>query len=81
MILNQSSLRKKEHSNFLEKNLKKQELIKMKFQIRKCMNCNKFTLKEKCNQCNSDTISGHPAKYSPDDKYLKYRIMDKFQKD
>ena len=53
----------------------------MKFQIRKCMNCNKFTLKEKCNQCNSDTISGHPAKYSPDDKYLKYRIMDKFQKD
>lgn len=53
----------------------------MKFQLRKCVKCNKFTLKDKCLKCNNETISAHPAKFSPDDKYLKYRIMNKFNQD
>ena len=50
----------------------------MKFQLRKCLICNRFTLKEKCSKCLNETISAHPAKFSPDDKYLKYRIREKF---
>lgn len=50
----------------------------MRFLLRKCQNCNNFTLKEECKICKSETISAHPAKYSPDDKYLKYRMMGKF---
>ena len=50
----------------------------MKFQLRKCPICEKFTLKMKCSRCENDTISAHPAKYSPDDKYMKYRILGKF---
>ena len=53
----------------------------MKFQLRKCNFCNKFTLKEKCIQCHNETTSAHPAKYSPDDKYLRYRIKHKFNTD
>ena len=49
----------------------------MKFQLRKCTICNIYSLKEKCKKCQKDTISVHPAKFSPDDKYLRYRIQDK----
>ena len=50
----------------------------MKFQLRKCIDCKKFTLKEKCIYCNSLTITAHPAKFSPDDKYLRYRLAEKY---
>ena len=50
----------------------------MKFQIRKCQKCNLYTLKEKCKKCNEETNSVHPAKYSPDDKYFRYRIIDRY---
>ena len=66
--------------NFLEKNLKKPELIDMKFQLRKCEKCNSYSLKHQCIKCNLDTFSAHPAKFSPDDKYLKYRLAGKFSK-
>ncbi len=49
----------------------------MKFQLRKCINCNSYTLKDKCQKCREDTKSVHPAKFSPDDKYLRYRIAEK----
>ena len=50
----------------------------MKFQIRKCERCYKYSLKNTCNYCKNYTISCHPAKFSPDDKYLRYRIANKF---
>ncbi|QUC64495.1 RNA-protein complex protein Nop10 [Nitrosopumilus sp. K4] len=50
----------------------------MRFQLRKCVNCNKYTLKEKCLKCNQDTISAHPAKFSPDDKYMRYRLAERY---
>ncbi|RMW39588.1 MAG: RNA-protein complex protein Nop10 [Candidatus Nitrosopelagicus sp.] len=49
----------------------------MKFQLRKCMKCNSYTLKNTCKKCNEETKSVHPAKFSPDDKYLRYRIAEK----
>ena len=37
----------------------------MRFQLRKCP------------KCGEDTKSVHPAKFSPDDRYLRYRIAEK----
>tara|TARA_Y100000034_G_C6531685_1_gene229108 strand:- start:195 stop:353 length:159 start_codon:yes stop_codon:yes gene_type:complete len=42
----------------------------MKKEIRKCRSCKKYTLKEIC--CGK-TLTPKPAKYSPEDKYSKYR--------
>ena len=50
----------------------------MRFQLRKCTKCNRYTLKEKCNVCNENTKSAHPAKFSPDDKYMRYRLAEKY---
>ena len=79
MKLNQTLPRKKVHSNFQEKSQKRQDLIKMKFLLRKCEKCNTYTLKVICNLCNLETISAHCAKFSPDDKYLKYRLQENYK--
>ena len=47
----------------------------MKFQLRKCSICNIYTLKQKCKKCGEKTQLSHPSKFSPDDKYLRYRIL------
>jgi len=41
--------------------------------MRKCNSCGVYTLKEKCPKCNQPTASPHPASFSPEDKYGKYR--------
>ncbi len=51
----------------------------MRFQLRKCEICKIYTLKEKCPKCKNPTKSVHPAKFSPDDKYLRYRLAGKIQ--
>ena len=66
------------HSSLLEKNLEKPEKVKMRFQLRKCIKCNQYTLKEKCPKCDKETISAHPAKFSPDDKYMRYRLAERY---
>jgi len=35
-------------------------------------------MKEKCPDCDGVTVSVHPAKFSPDDKYMKYRLSEKY---
>ncbi|MBW2969426.1 RNA-protein complex protein Nop10 [Candidatus Woesearchaeota archaeon] len=40
--------------------------------ILKCKKCDKYTIKEIC-ECGEKTISIKPPKYSPKDKYGKYR--------
>ncbi len=45
--------------------------------IRKCPKCNTYTLKQNCPKCDEITESVHPAKFSPDDRYMKYRIAAK----
>ncbi|HEU0145054.1 MAG TPA: RNA-protein complex protein Nop10 [Nitrososphaera sp.] len=50
----------------------------MKHLVRKCPSCDTYTLKNHCPKCNSRTIDPHPSKYSPDDKYVRYRIADRY---
>ncbi|MDR2699619.1 MAG: RNA-protein complex protein Nop10 [Nitrososphaerota archaeon] len=48
------------------------------WQLRKCVNCSHYTLnKTVCPACNGVVRIPHPAKFSPDDKYLKYRMAMK----
>ncbi|MCW3996727.1 MAG: RNA-protein complex protein Nop10 [Candidatus Bathyarchaeota archaeon] len=47
----------------------------MVYQLRKCVNCQTYTLNKKtCPACGGPVKIPHPAKFSPDDKYLKYRM-------
>ncbi len=39
--------------------------------IYKCTKCETYTMKDTC--CDTKTINPKPAKYSPSDKYAKYR--------
>jgi|TARA_B100002003_G_C14120155_1_gene538734 H/ACA ribonucleoprotein complex subunit 3 len=40
--------------------------------ILKCQDCGEYTLKEKC-KCGGKAVLAKPPKYSPEDKYGKYR--------
>ncbi|MGQ9538765.1 MAG: RNA-protein complex protein Nop10 [Candidatus Bathycorpusculaceae bacterium] len=43
--------------------------------LRKCEKCGKYTLKEDtCPYCGGTVHVPHPPKFSPEDKYLKYRM-------
>lgn len=46
----------------------------MKWLMRKCTKCSRYTLKPTCPVCGSPTRTAHPAKFSPEDKYANYRI-------
>ncbi len=46
----------------------------MKWLMRKCTKCSRYTLKEACAFCGAPTRIPHPAKFSPEDKYAKYRM-------
>ncbi|MCK4952639.1 RNA-protein complex protein Nop10 [Candidatus Bathyarchaeota archaeon] len=42
--------------------------------LRRCIKCKKYTLnQEKCLHCGGQVHIPHPAKFSPHDKYAKYR--------
>jgi len=42
--------------------------------MRKCSECGKYTLrKDQCPYCRGGVRIPHPAKFSPDDKYAKYK--------
>ena len=44
--------------------------------LRKCIKCGRYTLKrDKCPYCGGNVKIPHPAKFSPDDRYAKYRRM------
>jgi H/ACA ribonucleoprotein complex subunit 3 len=51
----------------------------MRFQLRRCDKCKKYTLKLKCPHCGQDTFLVHPAKFSPDDKYIRYRLVERYK--
>jgi H/ACA ribonucleoprotein complex subunit 3 len=42
--------------------------------LRKCEKCGKYTLKNECPYCSGKVRIPHPPKFSPDDKYLMYRM-------
>ncbi|MCW4030806.1 MAG: RNA-protein complex protein Nop10 [Candidatus Bathyarchaeota archaeon] len=42
--------------------------------LRKCVKCGEYTLnQESCPLCGGSLRIPHPAKFSPEDKYAKYR--------
>lgn len=45
----------------------------MKNVLFRCVNCSRYTLEEKCPKCGGAAVIAAPAKYSPDDKYARYR--------
>ncbi|MCD6409273.1 MAG: RNA-protein complex protein Nop10 [Candidatus Verstraetearchaeota archaeon] len=46
--------------------------------LRKCKSCGKYTISEKkCPYCGGELGNPHPPKFSPEDKYGKYRRMMK----
>ncbi|NCN64481.1 MAG: RNA-protein complex protein Nop10 [Candidatus Altiarchaeum hamiconexum] len=46
--------------------------------IFKCPSCGRYTMRYVCNMCNVQTAEAKPPKFSPEDKYGKYRRMAKF---
>ncbi len=46
----------------------------MRWLMRKCTKCSRYTLKTTCPACGASTGIPHPAKFSPDDKYADYRV-------
>ncbi|MDP6641444.1 MAG: RNA-protein complex protein Nop10 [Nitrososphaerales archaeon] len=51
----------------------------MKHLIRKCKSCSTYTIGKQCPKCSGDTTTPHPAKFSPDDRYARYRISDRYK--
>ena len=42
--------------------------------LRKCEQCGRYTMSElTCPQCGGKTVNAHPSKFSPTDRYGKYR--------
>ena len=44
--------------------------------LRYCTGCKEYTLKESCPK-HGPTVSAYPLKFSPEDKYAKYRQKQK----
>ncbi|GAB6148298.1 RNA-protein complex protein Nop10 [Stetteria hydrogenophila] len=50
----------------------------MKWLLRKCTRCGAYTLRrDACPRCGGPVKVPHPPRFSPEDKYLKYRYMMK----
>ncbi len=49
------------------------------YKLKKCINCEKYTLKEICPYCKSKTKRPRPPKFSLEDKYGKYRRKIKYK--
>lgn len=44
--------------------------------LRRCVGCGRYTLKkDKCPYCGEDVCIPHPARFSPDDRYAKYKSV------
>ena len=49
--------------------------------LRKCVECKRYTLNQnRCPYCQEAVKIPHPAKFSPDDKYIKYKLDIKKEK-
>ncbi|MDO9536732.1 MAG: RNA-protein complex protein Nop10 [Thermoplasmata archaeon] len=39
----------------------------------RCMECGAYSLNDACQKCGGKTASPHPSRFSPEDRYGKYR--------
>jgi H/ACA ribonucleoprotein complex subunit 3 len=51
----------------------------MKMKMKKCRSCDEYTIQAECPYCGGDVREIFPPKYSPEDKYGKYRRLLKKQ--
>lgn len=51
----------------------------MKPLMRRCRACNTYTLETQCPRCGDETVTPHPPKFSPDDRYARYRIPERYR--
>ena len=51
----------------------------MRFQLRRCLGCRVYTIRDTCPGCGENAPLAHPARFSPDDKYARYRLASKYQ--
>jgi H/ACA ribonucleoprotein complex subunit 3 len=51
----------------------------LKSLLLKCLSCGRYTLAPKCPNCKGDTVTVHPARYSPDDKYARHKNPGAYQ--
>ncbi len=42
--------------------------------------CKIYTLKDQCPYCSAMTVDPTPAKFSPEDKYILYRLPESYNK-
>ncbi|MDE1819933.1 MAG: RNA-protein complex protein Nop10 [Euryarchaeota archaeon] len=42
-------------------------------ELRRCRACHRYTFQETCPQCKATTGNPHPARWSPEDRYARYR--------
>lgn len=47
--------------------------------ILRCEKCNTYTMKDVCDKCGAKTVIVRPPKYSPEDRFAKYRRQAKFE--
>ncbi|MHC1567279.1 MAG: RNA-protein complex protein Nop10 [Candidatus Syntropharchaeia archaeon] len=52
----------------------------MKSKFFKCEVCKEYTLKEICPLCGKKTKNPLPPKFSPEDRYGRYRRMMKYER-
>ncbi|OPX70985.1 MAG: Ribosome biogenesis protein Nop10 [Methanoregulaceae archaeon PtaB.Bin056] len=45
----------------------------MSGRLKRCPRDRTYTLQDTCPACGEATVSAHPARFSPDDRYGKYR--------
>jgi len=53
----------------------------MKSMLMKCAKCGRYMLSDRCPDDGSTTMTVHPARFSPDDKYARYRSPLAYSKD
>ena len=43
--------------------------------MRRCPDCKLYTLKDRCPECGTVSVNTFPPRYSPEDRFGKYRRM------
>ncbi|NHV97197.1 MAG: ribosome biogenesis protein [Thaumarchaeota archaeon] len=47
--------------------------------LRRCDRCQIYTLSKICRRCGSETVYPHPPKFSLEDKYATYRLVERYK--
>jgi H/ACA ribonucleoprotein complex subunit 3 len=48
--------------------------------LKKCLKCNFYTIRNVCAKCGKETVTAHPPRFSPDDKYVLLRSEEPYKK-